>query len=491
MEKDTRRNILTYYFNFLVVAIVGFIVNPLLLGGLGPVLFGVWKSLQRYLDFATVADGRASQALKWIVAHRSKLTDDERRRDIGGAVVIWFRWLPAAVLVAVAIAIGAPLLVKGIPVEARSVSQIAAAVLAANTVLAGLLALPDSVLNGTNQGYRSMLINTIVFTISNILMVVAAYAGLSLWSLAVIVLVMAVLNAACTLLVARRCVPWWGINRPTAADIRRMQGYTAWTLGWVVVDKLLLACELIIISIMLGAVYVTKYTFTSYVMQFVISIALVTASGFMPALGSQLGASQHSDAATRAKSVRHLVIAVAALGGSAVLAFNQLFVSVWAGASQFLGPALNALLVLSGLQVALIRMDGQILDVTLRIAPKVTLGFVSCVGGILAGCLAYSLAGNLSIALIAVIAVRMISSIGFPVLVARSIHGSGVPKRAIMLSIALLAVSLCLGQTINPHQPLMTGFTVAAWLALTCALCWFGIVPRDTIREIVFRKPLT
>ena len=77
MDSDTRRNLVTYYLNFVVSAVVGFIVNPLLLGALGPLLFGVWKSLQRYLDFATVADGRASQALKWIVANRS--SSDRRR----------------------------------------------------------------------------------------------------------------------------------------------------------------------------------------------------------------------------------------------------------------------------------------------------------------------------------------------------------------------------------------------------------------------------
>ncbi len=57
----------------------------------------------------------------------------------------------------------------------------------------------------------------------------------------------------------------------------------------MLVDKMLLASELIVISVMVGAVAVTQYTFTAYVLQFVLSISLVTASGFMPVLGTQLG----------------------------------------------------------------------------------------------------------------------------------------------------------------------------------------------------------
>lgn len=344
MDSDTRRNVLTYYLNLIVVALAGIVVNPLLLGALGPLLFGVWKSLQRYLDFATVADGRASQALKWIVASRSGLSDLERRRDVGAAIIVWFRWLPAATLVAAGVTAAVPLLIRGIPDDVRTVAYTTAAILAANTVLAGLLSVPDSVLTGVNQAYKSYLITTLAFVVSNVAMIVAAFAGWPLWALAAIALVAAVANAALTLLVAKRAVRWWGVSRPTASDLRRVFGYSAWTLGGVVVDKLFFASELIVISVMVGAVAVTQYTFTTYVMQFVLSIALVTASGFAPMLGSQLGASDLGAAAERTKSIRHLVVGIGALGGGAVLAFNGTFVTMWVGADQFLGtiPTLSS-----------------------------------------------------------------------------------------------------------------------------------------------------
>lgn len=485
MDVDTRRNLVTYYVNFVVSAIVGFVVNPLLLGALGPLLFGVWKSLQRYLDFATVADGRASQALKWIVASRSSLTDEERRRDVGAAVIVWLRWLPAVLLASAGLTLAVPLLIRGIPDDARSVAYAAAAILAANTVLFGLLSIPDAVLVGVNQGYRSMLVTTGAFVVTNGAMLGAAVAGWPLWSLAVIVLGVGVGNAGLTLLIARRAIPWWGVSRPTAPDLRRVFGYSSWTLGWVVLDKLFLASELIVISVMVGAVVVTQYTFTTFVMQFVLSIALVTASGFMPMLGAKLGALEFGAAADLARSVRHLVLGVVALGSGAVLAFNGAFVDLWVGGGQYLGTTLNTLFVICGLQLALIRMDGQILDVTMRIAPKVMVGLFSSAGGIVAGCLGFALSHDLTVALVAIIVVRMVSNVAYPVFVARAIPGSALPWRTVSLAAALLATSLLIGSLSHGSGPTVIAALAVGWVLLAGAAAWAGLVPRATVRELV------
>ncbi len=488
MDAGTRRNFAAYYANFIVVAAVGFIVNPLLLGALGPVMFGVWKSLQRFLDFATVADGRASQALKWIVAGRVSHPYLELRRDVGAAIIVWCRWFPVALLVAAGVTVAIPFLVKGIPEDTKAIAYAAAAVLAANTLLAGLLTVPDSVLIGVNQGYRSMMVNTATVLASNGGMVVAAIAGFPLWSLAVIVFACAVVNAAINVVVAKRFVPWWGIAKPTTSDLRRVFGYSTWTLGWVAVDKLLLATELIIISATVGVIGVTQYTFTNYVMQFVTSIALITASGFMPVLGALLGASDGVAAAERARSVRHLVVGVAVLGGSAVLAFNGTFVNQWVGEDQYLGNTVNTLLVVAGLQLALIRVDGQILDVTMRIAPKVLFGLISSVGGIVAGWVCFATTDSLVTALVAVITVRAVSNLAFPMLIARAVPGSALPFRALILAVLLLFASAGAGLLIQAGEAPSAVALGACWVGITGAVAWFGLIPRGMVRALLSRE---
>lgn len=488
MDSGTRRNFAAYYMNFVVMAVVGIVVNPLLLGALGPALFGVWKSLQRYLDFATVADGRASQALKWIVASRTSLSAMEKQRDIGAAITVWVRWLPIAALVAAGVTAAMPVLIKGIPEDARTVAFTAALILAANTVLSGLLAIPDSVLTGVNQGYKSMVITTVIFVVSNAAMVGVAYAGWNLWSLAAVVLVAAVLNSALTLLVARRAVPWWGASRPTKHDVRRVFGYSAWTLGGMVVDKLLLASELIVISVMVGVVTVTHYTFTTYVLQFVLSISLVTASGFMPVLGSQLANAELTAAAERAKAVRHLVVGVTVLGCAAVLALNGTFVALWVGSDQYLGNVINLLLVVCSLQQAFIRMDGQVLDVTMRIAPRVVIGLITSAGGIAAGCIGFALSQSLAVALLAVIVVRLVCNVTYPLFVARAIPGSAVPIPALLLACFLLLVSFAVGTLMLELQPTARIALVAAWVLAAAGAVWYGLMPRATLLALLTRR---
>jgi hypothetical protein len=268
-----------------------------------------------------------------------------------------------------------------------------------------------------------------------------------------------------------------------------VRGYSAWTLGWIVTDRLFLASELMVVSIMVGAVAVTQYTLTTYVTQFVLSIALVTASGFMPTLGSQLGSADLGAAAAGARSVRALVIGVVVLGSGAVLTFNGAFVDAWVGADHYLGTTLNILLVVCGLQFALIRMDGQILDVTLRIAPKVTIGLMAGVGGIVAGCVAYAHSHDLTVALLAVIAVRLIANLAYPVLVARSIPGSGVGARGLLLAFALLIVSAALGPTVRAGGPVTVAVVAVAWLTLAAAAVWCGLLPRDMLRSLLSRRP--
>lgn len=490
MDADTRRNFYTYYISFTVVAVAGLIVNPILLAAFGPVLFGVWKSLQKFLDFASIADGQAAQALKWVVATRMALGDDERRRDIGAAVGVWLRWLPATVMVGVGVTVALPYLVRGIPADMREVAYTTAAVLAANTVLAGLLSIPHAVLVGVNQGYRTMLITTAVIIVSNVAMVIVALADAPLWSLAVIVLVSAIGNAAVTLLVARRTIDWWGLTPPTPADTKRVLGYSTWTLGWITVDKLLLASELIIISVTVGAIVVAQYTFTSYVTQFVLAIAMVTASAFVPKLGALLGEGRLAEAAVAAKALRHLVFAVIVLGCAGILAFNGAFVTLWVGHDQYLGTILNTLLVVCAVQFALIRMDGQILDVTMRIGPKVVVGLISSAGGIIGGVVAYTATGDLTATLLVVIALRLLSNVVFPLLVARAIPGSGLPRRPVVMAIALLTLSLLLAPMIEDGA-LPIRMALLVWLAAAIATSWFGLVPKDSVQALLARRSPT
>ena len=63
-------NSLTSMIDYGVVQITGLIVSPFIVGGLGDAIYGIWKMLTQMTGYATMADSRASQVLKWTVAKK-------------------------------------------------------------------------------------------------------------------------------------------------------------------------------------------------------------------------------------------------------------------------------------------------------------------------------------------------------------------------------------------------------------------------------------
>ena len=76
-------------------AIVGFVVNPLLVRYLGPVTFGNWQVVHRLIGQTNPAGGRPSEALKWFIAHRQSSDDlHVKRQAVGSAIVVWLIFIP-------------------------------------------------------------------------------------------------------------------------------------------------------------------------------------------------------------------------------------------------------------------------------------------------------------------------------------------------------------------------------------------------------------
>ncbi|MFL2000088.1 lipopolysaccharide biosynthesis protein [Microbacterium sp. A1-JK] len=481
----SRKNLLSYYANFAVVALAGLVVNPLLLSALGSQNFGVWKAIQRYLDLASVADGRSTQALKWVVANRNHLSSDEKRRDIGAALVVWLLWLPVLLVIAAAVTFFLPALINGLSSEQVPIATAAGGVLMASLVLGGLLSIPDSVLVGVNLGYRSMLLTTVIYVISNVAMILAALNGGGIVELAIIVSAGAILNGAGTWFIARQSVAWWGVKRPTRRDIGRVTGFSAWTLGGAAVEKALLSTELVLISFMIGASAVTQYTFTSYVLQFVLVIALITASGFMPQLGAFIGAGDGERASALAKQVRTWVLVVSAVMLAGVLALNGTFVSIWVGEAQYQGDAVNLVLVVLGLQLALIRLDTQVLDAALRMRARVLIGVLVVVVGFTVAVVVFQMTGSLIWSLLSVFVVRLVASVAYPRLVAGVIPKASIPKRTWIFAVLLLCASWGFGVAIGRAEGWSTVALGLTWFLVASATTWFGMFEASSRHQLV------
>lgn len=459
----TKLNAIALYTNFVVMALIGLAINPLLVQSLGATNFGIWKSLLRLLDLSGVADGRATQALKWIVAHGSKRDDDlSLRRAIAAAILMWLFWLPVLLLAVSAVVYFLPSLINGITTDHLSIARWAALVLGINVILSAVVGIPDAVLIGTNQGYRSIVLTTAFLVVSNGLMLVAARAGHGLTTLGLITLGSTLLNGTFTWWVARRRVNWWGIAKPKRSDVTRFAGFSNWTLVWALVQLLLLSSELLLISALSGPVAVTNYSFTSYSIQFALSICLMTGSAVTPSLGALIG-SRDTDAAGRlVGQTREILLAVMTVSGAGILLLNKTFVSIWIGPQYYMGDTLNALMVIAFLQLSHMRLEAQIQDVGLNISKKVLVALAAMFLSLLFAGLLYIAFGSLESIYVGLIIGRLPASILLPRLVSDLVPISPYHWRGIAVLSAVVAVSIFLEPFINPQGWLALALTAAA-----------------------------
>ena len=371
-----RRNAVALHTNFVVMAVLGLVVSPIVLGSVGSVAFGIWKTAQQAVGFLTLADGRATQALKWVVASRDGVTDgDALRRDVGATLVVWVLWLPVSVAAAVVLVLFAlPRLVDGTdPQMAYAVGG----VLAAGTLAGGVLGIPDAVLRGSNLVHLSARVSTVVAVGVAVVSVIAVWRSAGIVALAVITAAGGVVAAALTWRAAASRVVWWGAARPHAGEVGRLSRFSGWLLAWATVDRVLLSAELLLFGAVLGPAVAASFALTSYVTVFVIGAGMLTTGAMMPSLGG-LVARSDAESARVVSLAKSLNAAIIVVGGGAAVLFNEAFVSVWVGAEHYLGDPVNALMVASMAQVMLLRTDAQIVDVSLEVA-RMVLWVGSCI----------------------------------------------------------------------------------------------------------------
>lgn len=481
MMSGTKLNAIALYGNFIVMALLGLVISPFLVQHLGPASFGIWKSCQRIFDLSSAADGRATQALKWVIAHQTHLADDaKRQRDIGASFVIWLMWLPILLVAVSMLVYLLPWFLNGLTSDQVAMTRWVGAILGANVILSAVLNVPDAVLFGTNQAYRSVVLTTWFVVVANVGMLVAAWLGYDLPTLAGITLACAFLNGVSTWLVARRKVQWWGIRMPQRADISRLLRFSNWTLGWVLVQTLLLSAEVFLIGFLIDPVTVTRYNFVSFVIQFALSICLMTGSAVTPRLGALIGAGDARAARSIICRTRDLLIAAITVSGSAIILLNRGFVSTWIGPEYYLGDAVNALMVITFLQLALVRFDAQVQDVGLQIRSKVLFGLAGAIGSLLLAAVSYLISRSLAGLLVGLVIGRAPLSLLLPRLVVEMVPGAHYDYRSICAMLAIVGGSIPVSQLIQPNGWLeLLAFSLIVILVVS-ALSYVFVLAQET-----------
>jgi O-antigen/teichoic acid export membrane protein len=356
---------------------VSFIINPLLLTGLGDFGYGAWQVLGRLIGYIGPAGGRPTQALKWTIANQQASTDyDEKRRQVGSAITVWFMFLPLLALLGSVLTWYAPNLLHA-PLEAYPNVRWAAALLVANLIFTDLALIPQSVLRGENLGYKRMGLSTVVVFVGGMLTASALYLKTGLIGVAAADLVATAINGLLFLKVVRSHVAWFGVAKPLFGAVREYLGLSGWFLLWTLVMQLLKAGDVVVLGLFDSAELVTRYSLTKYIPETIIGFVAIVVFSVTPGLGGIIGSGDLKKATRVRNEMMIFTWFIVTVCGSTMLLWNQSFVQLWIGEEYYAGKISNLLIVLMVTQFVFIRNDANIIDLTLNLRQKVLIGILS------------------------------------------------------------------------------------------------------------------
>ena len=452
--------------------IVGFVVNPILLRYLGDVTFGNWQVVHRLVGQTSPAGGRPSEALKWFIAHRQSSDDIQvKRQAVGSALVVWLIFIPVLLPVGAVVGWFAPLWLEVAPAD-HAMIRFTAAILVAGMLLMGLTNIPWASLAGQNLGYKRMGITAGFEVLGGALMIATAVGGAGLVGLATATVAVTVMSGVLYLWLARAHIPWFGVVRPDGAAVRRFLSLSWWFLIWNFVTRVTMGGDIVVLGIAGSATQVTSYSLTRFIPLTITGAVASVIFGMAPGLGGLIGAGE----TVRAARVRSETMAVAWLmatvAGAGVLLWEESFLRLWVEARYYPGAIPTMLIVVMILQLTLIRVDSNIIDLTLNIRRKVLLGVISAGLSVV---FAWVLVArfNLGISGLAAgfIAGRAIQSVTYPLMIGRILSIPSSQQVAALLRAGVVTVAL-----FAAAGALSTVIGVRSWVGLAGAACLSGIV---------------
>jgi O-antigen/teichoic acid export membrane protein len=448
---------------------VGLLINPLLVAGLGAYAYGALQLVVRASGYLSAVTGRPSQALTWTVSHHQGSTDDRTKRmHVGCSVLVWAACAPWLVLSGGALAWITPALLSA-PNELHLSLRCACGLLVANLILKSLVDIPQSALVGQNLGYKRMGLSTVLVVLGGGLTAMALYFRTGMVGIAATYLANTLLSGALFAWIARQHVPWFGIARPSLALLRWFFSLSWWFLAWRLVNQLLKTGDVIVLGLLGSVELVTAFVLTRYSSEALINSAAILVGSAMPGLGGIIGSGDLS----RAARIRQEILAanwlLATVVGTVIAVWNRSFVRLWVGDEFYAGDAATMLIVLAVMQFILFRCDAQIIDLTLELRGKVILGaFAAVVSLSTAAVLVQACDLGIVGVCLGVFVGRLMLSVGYPVLVGGRLgistvaQGRAVLRPALVTALLLSAAFGSGGAVAHTWPGLATGVAVTA-----------------------------
>jgi O-antigen/teichoic acid export membrane protein len=315
--------------------------------------------------------------------------------------------------------------------------------------------------------------------VGGVFMTGAVWLGLGLRGLGWAQVALAVVTGVCYWWLVRQFVPWFGVARPSVAEVKSLLHMSVWLSAGDVVAKLLLASDVLVLGLLVSSSAVTSYVLTGYSARLGVNLYALVASAATPGLGGVIGERQHG----RAAKIREDLLAVtwlfATVVGATILVWNRAFLGLWVGNQNYAGVWPNVLIVVVTAQSAFIRNDAYVIDAALRPRLRVLVGTAAAALTLALMVLLTPALGIVGICL-GLLGGRAIQTVAYPIIV-RSCLGAAAPSqssatvqwtRRLLTMAALFAGATWLGQRVSVSGWATWGAGVAVTVLLLPALTW-------------------
>lgn len=457
--------------------VVGFVVNPFLVSGVGSVLYGVWQMLGQMTGYAGLADTKAAQVLKWTIAkNRDIVSEDDLRSSVTSALLVTVFILPLLLIFGVVLSWYAPY-ITGVSQEYADVVRLTCAILIGALIIDRVFSLFESVLRGMNLGYKRMGLRAGIILFGGVLKITALMLGYGLVALAFIQVIVALITGLSLYYIVKKNIGWFGFGKTDASKVFRFGKLSGWYMGREFAKMLLLQSDKIILGVIAGPVVVTTYALTKFPALTIQGVVTNVIYGMKPGLGTIMGQKEYKRVTTIRTHIMTLTWLLTTAMGISIFLFNESFINLWVGGEYFAGKDVNLLIVLMVIQYIFIQNDGGIISLSLNVRTEV---FLSYIAAVLTIVFSYYLINQFGIMglCVSIIGGRLVLSLGLPMIVKKRLESDKLFDfqtmiRPVAVSILLLTVSYLLADSVTVHKwtYLIPGIVVS--MTTTLLICWF------------------
>ena len=347
--------------------IIGFVVTPIVIRGLGAELYGAWTMIQQSVGYLSLSDFRPMGTLKFTLAVRQHVDDpDEKRRQIGSALFTWILTLPLFLTLGGLAIYKLPLFIRVNP-EYFKVLQFTIAIMVLSVAMNRVLSLPANVLRGMNLEYKAMGLNALIILFNGCLVALVVWMGWGLPGVAGATVIGLIISGLVRLYVAKGTISWFGISKPKKIEFIDFIKISAWLTFSGLGGLLLTASDLLIVGFLLGPESAAIYFTTGAA----IRMTTDPLAQFIGSANIGLAGICGQGDWKRAMKIRTEMFTLGMAGitflGAGILLLNKSFVGLWVGQKYFGGQVTTLLLILAAISRLFFRIDNILIAGMLEI----------------------------------------------------------------------------------------------------------------------------